>query len=102
MMTQVFTGPPAIKTQLTDKLIIFNTTTTLTCTADGDGIITYQWHKRKSVERSPWVMISNNNSGVFVTERLKDSSEFRCTVSNEAGHSRSHATITVLSKEHGM
>ena len=48
------------------------------------------------------MMISNNNNSVFVTERLQDSSEFRCTVSNEAGHSRSCDIITVLSKEHGM
>ena len=44
-------------------------------------------------------MISNSNNSLLVTERLQDSSEFRCTVSNEAGYSRSHATVTVLSKE---
>ena len=44
-------------------------------------------------------MISNSNNSILVTERLQDSSEFRCTVSNGAGYSRSRATVTVLSKE---
>ena len=98
-MTEVFTGPPTIKSHPMDKLIIFNTTTTLTCIANGYGVITYRWHKRRSLERSTWVMINNNNNSVLVTERLQESTEFRCTVSNEVGSSRSHATITVLSKE---
>ena len=98
VMTQVCTGRPTIKFHPMDKLIIVNTTTSLSCIANGCGIITYQWHKR-SLERSTWIMISNNNNSVLVTEKLQESTEFRCSVSNEVGSSRSHATITVLSKE---
>ena len=45
------------------------------------------------------MMISDHNSNVYVTERLQQSSEFRCTASNEAGSTRSHSIIAVLSKK---
>lgn len=43
-----------------------------------------------------WMEISNSK---YVTKRLQEFTEFRCTVSNEAGHTRLHATINVLSKK---
>ena len=98
-MTQVFTGRPAITIHPTNQLIIVNTTINLMCVAKGDGIITYQWHKRRPKMNS-WMKLSNSNNSIYVIERLQESSDFRCTVFNEAGMRRAVGTITVLSKIH--
>ena len=93
----MLTGPPTITIIPRNKLIAVNSSIKLTCKANGYGIIKYQWHKRKYSHK--WMMISGHNSNVYVTERLQESSEFRCTASNEAGNTRSHSIIAVLSKK---
>ena len=93
----MFTGPPTVTTTPRDKLIAVNSSIKLTCKANGYGIIKYQWHKRKYSHK--WMMISDNNDNVYVTERLQESIEFRCTASNKAGRSKSRSTVTVLSKK---
>ena len=93
----MFTGPPTITIIPRDKLIAVNSSIKLTCKANGHGIIKYQWHKRKYSHT--WMMISDHNGNVYVTERLQESSEFRCTASNKAGHTKSRSIISVLSKK---
>ena len=94
-MTQVFTGPPTITTPLTDQVIKSNRRVTLVCTASGGGTIEYQWQKYSN---GLWVNISNSNTAVYKTDRLTESNQFRCVVSNEAGQVTSVTMILVLGK----
>ena len=92
-MAQVFTGPPTITNPLTDQVIKSNTSITLVCTASGVGTIEYQWQKHSY---DLWMNISNSNTAEYETDRLTESSQFRCVVSNKAGEVISVAKILVL------
>ena len=92
-MIEVFTGPPTITDPLTDQVIKFNEGTTLNCTANGDGTITYQWQE---FSNGSWVNINNSNNEEYTTDILTQSSQFRCVVTNEAGITTSDVTILVL------
>ena len=94
-MTQVFTGPPTITTPLTDQVIRYNERITLYCNASGDGTVSYQWQE---FSNGSWMDISNSINPEYTTDRLTESTQFRCVVSNEAGEVTSSATILVLSK----
>ena len=97
MMTQVFTGPPTITNPLTDQVIKSNTSITLVCMASGNGTIEYQWQKYSN---GLWMNISNSNTAKYQTNRLTESSQFRCVVSNKAGEVTSVAKILVLGNKH--
>ena len=92
-MTQVFTGPPTITTPLTDQVIRYNERITLNCKASGDGTVSYQWQE---FSNSSLMNISNSTTPEYTTDRLTESSQFRCVVSNEAGEVTSVAMILVL------
>jgi len=91
----MFIGPPTINTPLIDQVKVFNTKTTLNCEASGGGTITYQWQELKNTS---WMDISGSNNAEYETNGLKESSQFRCVASNEAGEATSSATILVLGK----
>ena len=95
-MTQVFTGPPTITNPPTNQVIAHNDRATLICTANGSGIITYQWQK---LSNGSWMNIKNNNKTNYRTDKLKESSQFRCVVSNEAGETTSNVNINVISED---
>ena len=94
-MTQVFTGRPTIVYPLTDQVITFNDRITLYCNASGDGTVSYQWQE---FSNGSWMDISNSINPEYTNDRLTESTQFRCVVSNEAGQDTSTATILVLSK----
>jgi len=96
MMTEVFTGPPIITNPPTNQLITPSDRATLICTANASGIITYQWQK---FSNGSWMDINNSNITNYRTEKLKESRQFRCVVSNEAGETTSSVTINVLSED---
>ena len=93
MMTQVFTGPPTITNPLTDQVIRYNERITLNCKASGDGTVSYQWQE---FSNGSWMDISDGTNPEYTTDRLTESSQFRCVVSNEAGEISSAVNISVL------
>ena len=95
MMTQVFIGPPTIIYPLTDQVIRYNERITLYCNASGDGTVSYQWQE---FSNGSWMDISNSINPEYTTDRLTESTQFRCVVSNEAGEVTSSATILILSE----
>ena len=98
-MTQVFTGPPTITTHPTSQLTNVSMSVTLRCRATGRGLIKYHW-ETSNINGGQWMKISSSRKK-FVVENLKQSQQYRCVVSNEAGGTRSNvATITVLGKFH--
>ena len=97
-MTQVFTGPPTITTHPTSQLTNVSMSVTLDCEGTGRGSITYHW-ETSNINGGQWMNISNSNSKTLVIENLKQSQQYRCVVSNEAGSTRSDvATVTILSE----
>ena len=92
-MTQVFTGPPTITNPLTDQVIRYNERITLNCKASGDGTVSYQWQE---FSNGSWMDISDGTNPEYTTDRLTESSQFRCVVSNEAGEISSAVNISVL------
>ena len=95
-MTQVFTGPPTITTHPTSQLTNVSMSVTLDCEGTGRGSITYHWETN---DEEGWVDISNSNSKEYVVKDIKQSQQYRCVVSNEAGSTRSDvATVDVLSE----
>ena len=72
----------------------------LNCRGTGRGSIAYQWESRRNkIER--WMIISNTRK--LNLKNLKQSQQYRCVASNEAGSTRSDiATVTVLSKHSYM
>ena len=92
---QTFTGPPTITNPLIDQVRAFNESITLNCEATGNGTISYQWQE---FNNSVWVDINNGNDPQYTIDRLTESSQFRCVVSNEAGKTNSTVTILVLGK----
>ena len=98
MMTQVFTGPPTITTHPTSQLTNISMSVTLDCEGTGKGSITYQW-ETSNINGEQWMNISDSNNKALVVRNLKQSQQYRCVVSNEAGSTRSDiATVTVLSE----
>ena len=93
-MTQVFTGPPTIST-ITNQVIKLDEKANLVCAANGSGTITYQWQK---LYKHKWMDIKKGNTAQYKTGKLKQSSQFRCVASNEAGNVASDITVYVLSK----
>ena len=97
MMTQVFTGPPTIKIHPTSQLTNVSMSVTLKCRATGRGSITYHW-ETSNINGGQWMNI-NSSKRNFIVENLRQSQQYRCVVSNEAGSTRSDvATITLLGK----
>ena len=89
--------PPTITTQPTSQLTTVNISATLTCEGTGAGTITYHWES-SNINGGDWKKISNNNSTKLV-EKLEQSLQYRCIVSNHFGTTISNvATINVLSK----
>jgi len=98
MMTQVSTGPPNITTHPTSQLTTVSMNVTLNCEGTGRGLITYQWQTR-NINEGQWSDISNSNNRRLVVRNLKESQQYRCVVSNEAGGTTSNvATVTVISE----
>ena len=98
MMTQVFTGPPIIKTHPVSQLTNVSISVTLDCEGTGRGSISYQW-ETSNINGGQWMIISNSNSNTLVVGTLEQSQQYRCVVSNEAGSTRSNvSTVAVLSK----
>ena len=98
MMTQVFTGPPIIKTHPASQLTNISISVTLDCEGTGRGSISYQW-ETSNINGGQWMIISNSNSSTLVVGTLEQSQQYRCVVSNEAGSTRSNvSTVAVLSK----
>ena len=97
-MTQVFTGPPTIKTHPSSQLTTVSISVTLDCEGTGRGSITYQW-ETSNINGGQWMNISNSNNKTLVVGTLEQSQQYRCVVSNEAGSTRSNVvTVTVMSK----
>ena len=95
MMTQLFTGPPTITTHPTSQLTNISMSVTLDCEGTGRGSITYQW-ETSNINRGQWTTICDSNSKTLV---VRNSQQYRCVVSNEAGSTRSDvATVTILSR----
>ena len=86
------TGPPIITIPLIDQVKAFNDEITLSCDASGRGKIMYQWQK---FSNGSWMNIGNSAEYKI---RLTKSSQFRCTVFNEAGKAISTATVFILGK----
>ena len=96
MMTQVFTGPPAITTHPTSQLTNISTSVTIDCEGTGRGSITYQW-ETSNINGGQWMNISDSNSKTLVVRNSEQSQQYRCVVSNEAGSNRSNvATVIIL------
>ena len=92
---QTFTGSPTITNPLIDQVRAFNESITLNCEATGNGTISYKWQE---FNNGVWVDINNGNDPEYTTDRLTESSQFRCVVSNEAGKTNSTVTVLVLGK----
>ena len=98
-MTQVFTGAPTIITHPTSRRAVAGTNATLTCEGTGKGLIKYQW-EASNIKGEKWMNISNTTNAKLDLTDLRQSQQYRCIVSNEAGGVRSNpAVITVLSKQ---
>ena len=92
------TSPPSITTHPRDVTIPVGSTTTLTCSADGDGTLMYSWERRSG---SSWTTVSNDNTTSYTTDTTLTSGQYmyRCIVSNEAGLVMSNsATVNVYGK----
>ena len=97
-MTQLFTGPPTITTHPASQLTNVSISVTLDCEGTGRGSITYQW-ETSIINEEQWRNITDSNSSTLVVGTLKESQQYRCVVSNEAGSNTSNvASITILSK----
>ena len=92
------TGRPTITTHPSSQLTNSSISVTLDCEGTGRGSIAYQWETR-NINGGQWMNISNSNSKTLVVGTLKQSQQYRCVVSNEAGSTRSNvATVTVMSE----
>ena len=90
--------PPIITTHPTSQLTTASLNVNLTCEGTGRGSITYHW-ETKNINGGQWMNISDSNSKALLVSNFKQSQQYRCVVSNEAGRNTSNAaTITVLSK----
>ena len=97
VMTQLYAGPPTITIQPVSQLSTIGMTVNLSCEGTGGGILTYHWEERK--QGNKWETISGNNNTRLTIRNIQNSTRFRCTVSNEAGDTRSHpASVTILGK----
>ena len=97
MMTQVFTGPPTITTHPSSQWVVAGENITLTCEGTGKGLIIYQW-EASNIKGEKWMNVSNDSARLDLTN-LKQSQQYSCVVSNEAGGVRSNpAVITIFSK----
>ena len=91
----MFAGPPSITTHPKDVTIPLRSTTTLACSADGDGTLMYSWERRSN---NRWAAINNANSPSYTTNSNITVGKYmyRCIVSNEAGSVMSNsATVNV-------
>ena len=91
----MYVGPPLIITYPRDVTIPLRSTTTLTCSVDGDGTLMYSWERRTD---NRWAPINNANSPSYTTNSNMAVGQYmyRCIVSNEAGSVMSNsATVNV-------
>ena len=97
VMTPLHAGPPTIMIQPASQLATIGMTITLSCEGTGRGILTYNWEEREQGNR--WNAINGSNNTTLTIRNIQNSTRFRCTVSNEAGGTRSRpASITILGK----
>ena len=90
------TSPPSITTHPRDVTIPVGSTTTLTCSADGDGTLMYSWERRSG---SSWTTVTNSRSYTTNSNMAVGQYMYRCIVSNEAGLVMSNsATVNVYGK----
>jgi len=78
-----------------DVNIPVGSTTTLTCSVDGNGTLMYSWERKSG---SSWTPINNANSQSYTTNRNMAVGRYtyRCVVRNEAGPVDSNsATVNV-------
>jgi len=93
--TVVNTGPPIITTHPRNVIVPMQSTTTLTCRANGRSKLMYSWERRSG---SSWIPINNANSPSYTTNRnmVVGQYTYRCVVRNEAGPVESNrATVNV-------
>ena len=89
---------PTITIQPASVVITVDTSVTLNCEGTGLGSITYQW-QNYNINGGQWMNISNSNTTELVVEKLEQSQQYRCVISDEDGSTTSdNATVTVLSK----
>ena len=87
--------PPTITTHPTSQVTTVSTSVIFDCEGTGRGSITYHWETR-STNGGKWITIFNGQRFVL---SIRQSQQYRCVVSNEAGSTTSNvATITVLSE----
>ena len=94
-MCMYFSGPPSITTHPRNVTIPLRSTTTLTCSADGNGTLIYSWERRS---KNSWTPINNANSPSYTTNSNMAVGQYmyRCIVNNEAGSVMSDsATVNV-------
>ena len=91
-------SPPTITTHPTSQLTNVSMSVILDCEGTGRGSITYQWETR-SINGGRWMNVSGGTNNRLVVRNLRQSRQYRCVVSNEAGNITSRvAIVTVLSK----
>ena len=91
---------PTITIQPASVVITVDTSVTLNCEGTGLGSITYQW-QNYNINGGQWMNISNSNTTELVVEKLEQSQQYRCVISDEDGSTTvtsDNATVTVLSK----
>ena len=97
VMILLHAGPPTITIQPASQLTTIGSTITLSCEGTGRGILTNNWEEREQGNR--WKVIDGSNNTTLTIRNIQNSTRFRCTISNEAGDTRSHpASITILGK----
>ena len=95
----MYTGPPTITTQPASQLSTVGMSVTLNCKATGRGTVVYFWEER--VQGSGWGVINNSNNSTLTIRNVQKSNQFRCTVFNEAGSTKSNpANVTILGKRY--
>ena len=91
----LFLGRPKIVQHPTDDEGPFGRLFTLTCRANGTGILVYSWERSSG---SSWTTVSNDNTTSYATDTILAIGQYmyRCRVSNEAGSVVSNiATVNV-------
>ena len=92
----VFTGPPKIVVNPISQSATPDASVTLKCRGNGIGSIVYEWETRE-IDGVQWRPAGDHNR--LTVRRPKESHQYRCVVSNEAGKTVSSiSTISVISK----
>jgi len=97
-MLSMHSGPPLITTHPRDVVIPLRSTTTVTCSADGDGTLMYSWESRSGRR---WTTVANSASYTTNSNMTVGQYMYRCIVSNEAGSVTSkRATVIVYGMQY--